>query len=91
MKSYVYNTKKGVIKVRFYKTGCYTVIDPSGNEHEAGQWEKRLMWLDKEKTKLSKDKNSVIFAIKSFDGWKYEDCYCESVAYQIAQNYFYSL
>lgn len=91
MKSYVYNTKKGTIKVRFYKTGCYTVIDPNGNEHETGEWEKTPMWLDKEKTRVSKDKNSVIFSVKSFDGWKYEHPSCENVASMIARNYFYTL
>ena len=92
MKSYKFNTKSGLLKVRFYPTGCFSVVDFQGCEHELGEWEKQPIYLDKEKTRVSKDKNSVTFSYKYFGKRQmHNEMKLADAAYHIANKYFYKI
>lgn len=45
--TYKFNLKKGgQVKVRFYESGIFTVVDSKNCEHEAGMWEKKYLEED---------------------------------------------
>lgn len=82
-KSYKFTNKEGaVIKVRFYFTGIYTIVDKNG-EHEMGLWEKKpLLRAD---SRPSKDKSQVFYKAKSFLGKaSFSDAWLKMVARRIA-------
>lgn len=53
------------IKVRFYFTGIYTIVDKNG-EHEMGEWYKEPLLVGKW-LRPSKDKSCVIYRARPFD------------------------
>lgn len=82
-KSYKFNHKNGSeIKVRFYFTGIYTIVDKNG-EHEMGLWNKEpLLRAD---GRPSKDKSCVLYKAKSFlHKESFSDTWLKTVAQQIA-------
>ena len=91
MKCYRYEHKDGtVIKVRFYNTGCYTVVDKNG-AHEAGQWFKKQQFLNEEYGIRSKDKNAVYFEYQPFGKKKSRAySYQENMARTIATDWYHT-
>lgn len=97
MKSYKFEySDKTVIKVRFYNTGCYSVVDKNG-EHEVGQWRKVPMRIGKDLSKESKDKNSVTFQYAPFDkssghreGFGINYIYQSEMAHTIAMSWYHT-
>lgn len=82
-KSYKFTNKEGsVIKVRFYFTGIYTIVDKNG-EHEMGLWDKEpLLRAD---GRPSKDKSQVLYKAKLFlYKASFADTWLKTVARQIA-------
>lgn len=91
MKCYKYLHRDGtVIKVRFYNTCIYTVVDKNG-EHEVGQWFKNQQFLNEEYGIRSKDKNAVYFEYQEFGKKKSRAyCYQQKMADDIATDWYYS-
>lgn len=82
-KSYKFTNREcAVIKVRFYFTGIYTIVDKNG-EHEMGLWSKEpLLRAD---GRPSKDKSCVLYKAKSFSHKvSFSDTWLKTVARQIA-------
>lgn len=82
-KSYKFTNKEGaVIKVRFYFTGIFTIVDKNG-EHEMGLWDKKpLLRAD---GRPSKDKSCVLYKAKPFlYKASFSDTWLKIVAHQIA-------
>lgn len=45
--TYKFNLKKGgQVKVKFYESGIFTVVDSKNCEHEVGTWEKKYVEED---------------------------------------------
>lgn len=84
-KSYKFKHDSGSeIKVRFYFTGIYTIVDKNG-EHEMGTWEKTPLLVGKY-LKPSKDKSQVLYSAKPFGQHTYcSDYALKDVALQIAR------
>lgn len=82
-KSYKFTNREGaVIKVRFYFTGIFTIVDKNG-EHEMGLWDKEpLFRID---GRPSKDKSQVLYKAKPFS-YKaaFSDTWLKDVARKIA-------
>lgn len=85
-KSYKFTNKNGVeIKVRFYFTGIYTIVDKNG-EHELGTWRKEPLLVGRH-LKTSKDKSRVIYRARPFDcHFDYADYALRDVALQLAND-----
>lgn len=82
-KSYKFTNREGaVLKVRFYSTGIFTIVDKNG-EHEMGLWNKEpLLRID---GRPSKDKSQVLYKAKPFlYKASFADCWLKIVARQIA-------
>lgn len=87
-KSYKFSNKDGVeIKVRFYFTGIYTIVDKNG-EHEMGTWKKEPLLVGRH-NKPSKDKSRVIYRARPFDcPFDYADYALRDVALKLANDAF---
>lgn len=82
-KSYKFTNREGaIIKVRFYFTGIFTIVDKNG-EREMGLWDKRpLLRAD---GSPSKDKSQVLYHAKPFlYKVSFEDSWLKTIARQIA-------
>lgn len=85
-KSYKFSHDNGSeIKVRFYFTGIYTIVDKNG-EHEMGLWQKTPLLVGKY-LKPSKDKSCVLYSAKPFGQHiNHSDYALKNVALQIARH-----
>ena len=76
-KTYIVRLRVGdAIKIRFYSSGIYTVIDPRGYEHEEGEWHTE-QWTDENgnpyKTKSYKSYLGAPFGHKPYDCLRQKD------------------
>lgn len=88
MKSYVFKSKLGVCKVRFYATGAYTIVGFDGVEHEIGEWQRRQqVYMKNGREVESKDKNACYFTWAKFGEYERSSCFMRDMAKYIAEEY----
>lgn len=73
------------IKVRFYFTGIYTIVDKNG-EHEMGEWVKKPLPVGKY-DRPSKDRHCVEYRARPFECKKaYSDTSLKELAMNVARH-----
>lgn len=82
------DTLKKSYRVRFYSSGCYTIIDEEGYEHEAGTWKKVPFTLDNGQP--SRDKNSVYYVGSPFGKRKHEGFKLSDLAVALCREYMFT-
>ena len=85
-KAYKFKNKDGVeIKVRFYFTGIYTIVDKNG-EHELGEWVKKPLLVGRYDLP-SKDPHCVEYRARPFEYKKaYSDTSLSELAMKVAHH-----
>lgn len=78
-------TRVKAYRVRFYSSGCYTIIGTDNVEHEVGEWEKKPYIL--ENGRVSRDKKDGYYVGSAFGTPKYEKFTLTELAVAVCNQY----